>query len=232
LSAGRRPRTSAPPAGFARLLAGRTTVREFSGPPVPAATVRRVLDLARRAPSEFNLQPWRVLVCHRAADRRRLRACCLDQAQVEAAGAVFVVFGSRLDPVRGAARAARQLEAGGRLHASTRGELEALIRDYYADPTNAWRSAFRSAVIFAHQLLLAGLAVGLQGFWLAGLDEAALRRRFAIPDDLVLAGVIGLGHGGRPGPRLPRRPRRDLQLEPSRRRRPAARRGAARLARP
>lgn len=41
-------------------VAGRISVRAYRPDPVPEATVREILDLARKAPSGGNLQPWRV----------------------------------------------------------------------------------------------------------------------------------------------------------------------------
>ena len=41
-------------------LARRTSVRAFRPDPVPAATVRTLIERAHRAPSGGNLQPWRV----------------------------------------------------------------------------------------------------------------------------------------------------------------------------
>lgn len=199
---------------FAAALAERATVRDFAVRPLPVGLVRHVLRLGCRAPSEFNLQPWRILVCQARRDRRRLRACCLDQAQVEAAGVDFVVFGSRRDLRRRAARAAADLEASGGSGGRSRPELAAFVRDCYVDPRRAQASALRNAVILAHQLLLAGLALGLDGFWLAGVDEPRLRRTFRVADDLVLGGVIGLGWAARSPVRLPRRPLRQLLLEP------------------
>jgi nitroreductase len=52
----------------------RTTgaVREFRDEPVPRATVRRVLDVARFAPSGGNKQPWRVVLVEDPEIRARL----------------------------------------------------------------------------------------------------------------------------------------------------------------
>jgi nitroreductase len=41
-------------------VARRISVRAFKPDPVPGATVREILELAHRAPSGGNLQPWRV----------------------------------------------------------------------------------------------------------------------------------------------------------------------------
>ncbi|WP_375458211.1 nitroreductase [uncultured Enterovirga sp.] len=42
------------------LIAGRRSVRAFRPDPVPAALVEHLLDIAARAPSGTNMQPWRV----------------------------------------------------------------------------------------------------------------------------------------------------------------------------
>ena len=42
-------------------LKARTSIREFLSTPVPEATLREILDVARWAPSGGNLQPWKVI---------------------------------------------------------------------------------------------------------------------------------------------------------------------------
>ena len=63
-------------------LASRMSCRAFLPTPVPEATVRAILDAARRSPSGGNLQPWRVYALAGGAARRVAR----DRAR-EAAGA-------------------------------------------------------------------------------------------------------------------------------------------------
>jgi nitroreductase len=54
-----------PPAGIpaARALVSRRSVRGFLPTPVPRATIEGILELAARAPSGTNCQPWNVYVC-------------------------------------------------------------------------------------------------------------------------------------------------------------------------
>lgn len=60
-------------------LAMRTTgaVRAFTDAPVDDATLARVLERARFAPSGGNRQPWRVMVVKDPEVRRRLRELCV-----------------------------------------------------------------------------------------------------------------------------------------------------------
>jgi nitroreductase len=53
-------------------------VRDFTAEPVDDATLARVLDVARFAPSGGNRQGWRVVVVRDATIRRRLRDAYLD----------------------------------------------------------------------------------------------------------------------------------------------------------
>jgi nitroreductase len=63
---------STPDEGLAALLGERHSCRAFLTRRVPAATSRRLLELAQRAPSWGNVQPWRLWVLSgRAIDRFR-----------------------------------------------------------------------------------------------------------------------------------------------------------------
>lgn len=49
-------------ADLAQLLEGRWSCRSFLPDPVPREIITRILDLARRSPSDCNTQPWHVLI--------------------------------------------------------------------------------------------------------------------------------------------------------------------------
>lgn len=51
-------------------IASRRSVRGFLPTPVPRATIEAILELAARAPSGSNIQPWHVYVCMGDARRR------------------------------------------------------------------------------------------------------------------------------------------------------------------
>lgn len=74
-----RPNTRMAPADWPvnDLLAGRWSPRAISAEPVPAATLARLFEAARWAPSCFNEQPWRYVFATRANpdEHARLAAC-------------------------------------------------------------------------------------------------------------------------------------------------------------
>lgn len=63
-------------------IAGRRSVRAFRPDPVPASLVLRLLDLAARAPSGTNMQPWRVYAL--AGDPKAALSAALRQAHDDA----------------------------------------------------------------------------------------------------------------------------------------------------
>jgi nitroreductase len=64
------PFTAAEHDAILRAIAQRRSVRAFLPTPVPQDTIERILDVAARAPSGTNMQPWRVHVLTGAARDR------------------------------------------------------------------------------------------------------------------------------------------------------------------
>ena len=57
-------------AELAALVSGRRSVRKLLPDPVPRETVAEILQLASRAPSGTNTQPWKAIVLTGAAKKR------------------------------------------------------------------------------------------------------------------------------------------------------------------
>lgn len=196
------PPEPAPQPAFLDALRLRATTYSFADRPVEEDLVRSLLSAALAAPSEFNLQPWRPVVCRGQEDLKRLERCCFGQSQVSAAGLAVICA---VDPKvfhDEAPRAADDLIAAGRWPAAERESRIEFIRSRYA---NTLVSSLRNGTIFGHQLLLAAFSQGLGGFWLGGFDEQALRDEFRIPPRVRVAGIVGLGWPAGPASPLRRR---------------------------
>ena len=59
-------------------IASRRSIRRFRPDPVPVATVREILAVARHAPSGTNMQPWRVVVA--GGERKRALSAAIHAA--------------------------------------------------------------------------------------------------------------------------------------------------------
>lgn len=84
---------------FEEAVRSRRSVRAFRPDPVPLATIRALLDIARLAPSGTNIQPWKVHVV--AGDTRaRLEREVLAHRETRPADATaeFPRIGKRKEP--------------------------------------------------------------------------------------------------------------------------------------
>ena len=78
-----------------RLIRGRRATRHFRPDPLPDGLLERLIDLARWAPSGYNLQPTHFVIVTDPAVKDRLWPACMSQAQVREAPALVVLTGDR-----------------------------------------------------------------------------------------------------------------------------------------
>src|ERR1700729_193894 len=71
----------------------RRATPSFDGSPIPDADLKKILEAGLKAPSGYNLQPWRFVVVRDPEQRRRLRAASYNQPKVEEASCVIVACG-------------------------------------------------------------------------------------------------------------------------------------------
>lgn len=187
----------------------RTTgaVRDFTDQPVDDATVARVLDNARFAPSGANAQAWRIVVIKDPERRRRLRDLyqrgSRDYLALSAAGLRPWSPTNDRD-AEASALAAGQPDTSGAF-AERFDEVPVLLA-LFADLSllaavdrDADRYTFAggaSIYPFAWSILLAAREEGLGGVitTIAIREEPQVKDLLAAPGPLALAAVIALGH--------------------------------------
>jgi nitroreductase len=193
----------------------RTTgaVREFTDEPVEDATVFRLLDIARFAPSGGNRQAWRVVLVKDPAVRRAVRDVYLPGwyeylAQVAAGLTPWAVVTDReleAASVAGAGDIAAAAAAGPGGFAEHFDQVPAMLvlladlaRLATVDRDSDHYTMVGGASIypFAWSVLLAARTEGLAGVMTTMVvrDEAAIRELLGIPGTHTVAGVLALGH--------------------------------------
>src|SRR4051812_21362843 len=70
----------------------RRSIRQYTATPIPEADLRELLRLAGRAPSAFNVQPWRFVVVQDADLKAKLSAAAYGQQQILRAPATIVMY--------------------------------------------------------------------------------------------------------------------------------------------
>jgi nitroreductase len=202
----------------------RTTgaVRDFTADPVDDDVVARILDTARFAPSGGNRQGWHVVVVKDPPTRKALRDLSLpgwrDYLAMRQAGLVPWAPVTDENAERDALRQASALpdDALGDFaaHLDEVPVLLVLLADLRALAAvdrgfDRYTMAGGASVYpFAWSILLAARAEGLAGVMttMAIRREPEVKGLLGVPDELVVAGAIALGHPVRQPRRLTRRP--------------------------
>lgn len=182
---------------FAEVVRRRRMVRAYDGQDVDPDALRRVLDLASRAPSAGNTQAVSFVVVRDPAHRAAVADACGEPAAVArglprwiSTAPVLVV-----PCLRAATYHERYAEPDKR---SARAPADWEIPWWWVD-------AGQSLVLLLCAAVDEGLAAGLLDI----ADRPALHDLFALPADVIALGVVTVGH---PAPDRPsasaRRPRR------------------------
>lgn len=140
------------------------SVRQFTGEPIPDATLSRLLEAACWAPSAGNLQPWYFYVVKNDEVKAQIAAACFDQHQVDDAPAVVVVMA---DPAKSNERYG---ERGAQLYC---------LQDTAAATQN---------------MLLAAEGLGIATCWVGAFDERRVQELVEAPPRLRAVAIICLGY--------------------------------------
>ncbi len=158
----------------------RRSVRAFRSEPVSEDVLRKLVDLANRAPSAGNLQSREFILVRDAKLREGLARAALDQEFLAQAPAVLVVC----------ANLQRVSSRYGR-----RGQELYAIQDTAAATEN---------------FLLAAHDAGLGAVWVGAFDEAAVARLLGLPAHARPVALVPVGHPAESPEPSGRMPLRDL----------------------
>ena len=196
-------------------LKARRSVRAFRPDPVPRAVVEEILEVASRAPSGTNIQPWKIHVVAGEV-RARLEREVLAHRETDPAdsGAEFPRTGKRKEPY-----VSRMRKLGK--------DMYTLLEIPRGDPAANWRQwgrnyrffdapvgliltidkeldqmSFLDTGMFAMAIMLAAKARGLdtcaQGAW--NNYWSVTRRVLGVPDDEYIICGISLGYADEAAP--------------------------------
>lgn len=191
-----------PSFGLVEAIEQRRAARAFSSDPVPAETLQEILRLGTRAPSGFNLQPWRFVVVKKRDNREKLKACAFDQRQVGEAPVVLICCGDRQ------ATSSANIEAVIAL-----GEATGAVNEQYADfmrssvpqvfesapsfgSIEAWIN--RHVMLAVSHLMFVAKAFGVDSCPMEGFSTEQVKAAFSIPEHVDVCCLLALGYADAP----------------------------------
>ncbi|NQU40755.1 MAG: nitroreductase family protein [Lentisphaerae bacterium] len=152
------------------------------------AEVEKLMGLAMRAPTAFNIQNWRFVLVRDPELRKQVRAVAWDQAQVTDASLLVVMCADahswEKDPSRYWANAPEGVKEF----------MVPAIDQYYRGHDQVQRDeAMRSCGIAAQTLMLAARAMGYDSCPMDGFDYDAVGKLINLPADHVVAMFVAIG---------------------------------------
>lgn len=174
----------------------RRSIRAYAPEPIPRDDLEEILDVARRAPSAFNVQPWRFLIVETPEVKERLGAAAYHQRQVTSAPAVIVLYTDVADALE---HVDEVLHPG--MNAAQRADAREGILRMFASRTEAQREAWgaEQGNIALGYLLLAAEAHGYQTSPMLGFDAAAVKELLGLPGHARIPALVAIGRGAEAG---------------------------------
>ena len=175
-------------------ISARRAVKHYDASFVlPAADEAKLLDLARQAPTSFNLQNWRIVNVKDKALRLEIRAAAWDQAQVTDASLLFVFAADLKAHERNPARYWTDAPK------EAQDILVPMIRPFYDGRDWLARDEGMRSVGFAAQtIMLAAKAMGYDSCPMIGFDLDKVSALVRVPADHVIAMMLAIGKGTKP----------------------------------
>lgn len=179
---------------FSQAIAERRATPSFTGEPIPAADLRKILLAGLSAPSGYNLQPWRFVVVHTPEQRKKLRAACFNQAKVEEASAVIVACGD-LDGWRnGDVEEMLRMGLANGMPENYADQAKKNIPQYLGNHPNleAWLN--RHVMIALTTMMWMAEVMGYDTAPMEGYEQEKVAEVLKLPLSYRVVALLGLGH--------------------------------------
>lgn len=182
------------------------------GRPLPEGALEKLLSLANKAPSSFDLQPWKVVAVRDPERKKVLRECAMNQQKVEDASVVLIIIADPDGVDENRDRVLESWQSLGYSKPEMRSAYSGMMDSLYGTRDSLTRKIFaaKNAALFAMTLMLAAKGMGFETHPMDGFDETCIKKEFNIPADKIIIMLIAIGYLKEGVTLLPRAFRRDL----------------------
>ena len=176
-------------------IAERRSTPSFDGAPIPAEDLSEILDAGLRAPSGYNMQPWRFVVVQSPEQKKRLRAASYNQGKVEEASAVIVACGDADGWRKDLDLMLQQGREGGMPEsyaAQARNSVPNYLSGFTSDQMKAWLNKQVSLAV-AHMMMMAEV-MGYDTAPMEGFEQDKVHEVLRLPMSFWVVSLLAVGH--------------------------------------
>ncbi|UJX42772.1 nitroreductase family protein [Desulfovibrio sp. JY] len=165
---------------------------------VPQEDLDKILETATRAPSSFNLQPWKVAVLREPAQKAKLRVLAWDQPKVTEAPVILMFLADTAAWKLYSPSFERQfsyLVETDHFKPEDRDAFAASVTSLYGEtPEKSLAFAVKNTAFFAMTVMYAAADLGYVTHPMDGFDHDGVRKAFSIPDTFWIPLLMAVGH--------------------------------------
>lgn len=174
----------------------RRSVRAYLDTPVTDLDLQALLELTGRAPSAFNLQPWRFIVVRDQAVKSDLQQAAFGQQQIGAAPVVIAIYADMDDTMANLGDVVHP-DLTPEQRASTMAMLEKTFGSMTPEARANWANG--QANIALGYLLLIARSEGFDTSPMLGFQPDRVKAILDIPASATITALIALGLGADDG---------------------------------
>ncbi|MEK3882854.1 nitroreductase family protein [Paenibacillus sp. PL2-23] len=197
---------------FTNIVEGRRSVRKYdSSAVVTEQEIRELLELATKAPSSSNLQPWRFLVVTDPELKAKLLPIAFNQQQVVEASAIIIVLAD-LEMYTLSDKIYESAAAAGYMTEEVKNNMVANSTRMYSSlpPERLKEIAVFDTGLVAMQLMLAARTKGYDTVPMGGYNRDQVKELFGISDRYLPTLMLPIGKAAVPGHPTTRLPIDDI----------------------
>ena len=174
----------------------RRSIRTYAADGIPEADIRELLRLTGRAPSAFNVQPWRFVVVRDEHTKASLAEAATGQQQVLRAPATIVMYSDMKDALERIPEAMHpDMPEEKRMAGAAR------FRDSFASKTEEEREtwgAMQANIALGYLLLLAE-SMGFGTSPMLGFDADKVKKLLGLPAHVRIPAIVSIGYSAEDG---------------------------------
>ncbi|MFC1823025.1 nitroreductase family protein [Thermodesulfobacteriota bacterium] len=184
---------------FKDVLNNRRAVNFFdTGKPVPDNLIKELVEMAAKAPSSFNLQPWSLMILKDPDEKASLRKLAWDQPKVTEAPVVFIVLADRNGWQEGhpfLEKNFQEMVKSGSMSPEQHDWFLNACKGLYGENGEKQQAfATKNTGFFAMTLMFAAKSLGLDTHPMDGFDHEGVRKAFKIPENYWIPLLLAVGY--------------------------------------
>ncbi len=165
---------------------------------VEESLLKEIVEDAAKAPSSYNLQPWKLMVLRDQAEKAKLQALAFDQPKVSEAPVTLIILADRdgwKEENSTLKSVFKDLVASGKMQPEQKEWFAGVTQGLYGGSAESSQAfANKNAGLFCMSLMYSASAHGLETHPMDGFDHDGVKKAFNIPDNYWIPMLIAVGY--------------------------------------